>query len=246
MAKSRRTRRKKARRRPRPPLPLLPRQPPGRGQRRPRRARQVLRQARHPRRAGRRGRRCARRSSPRTRRARRWRHSRRTRAATCSSTACERFRERFEELALALCIEAGKPIKDARGEVTRLIDTFRIAADEATRIGGEVIELEISERTRGYRGMVKRVPIGAVLLHHAVQLPAQPGRAQGRAGDRRRLPVRAQAGAEDADRRADHRRGAGGDRPAQGRVLGPAVHATTTPRCWSRTSASRCSASPAA
>ncbi|KPN20172.1 aldehyde dehydrogenase [Xanthomonas sp. Mitacek01] len=72
-----------------------------------------------------------------------------------------RFEERFEELALALCIEAGKPIKDARGEVTRLIDTFRIAAGEATRTEGEYVELQISERTRGYRGLVKRVPIGA-------------------------------------------------------------------------------------
>ncbi len=71
-----------------------------------------------------------------------------------------RFSERQEELALALCIEAGKPIRDARGEVTRLIDTFRIAAGEATRIDGEVIELQVSARTRGYRGMVKRVPIG--------------------------------------------------------------------------------------
>jgi acyl-CoA reductase-like NAD-dependent aldehyde dehydrogenase len=71
-----------------------------------------------------------------------------------------RFGERFEELALALCIEAGKPIRDARGEVTRLIDTFRIAAGEATRGNGEMIELQISPRARGYRGMVKRVPIG--------------------------------------------------------------------------------------
>jgi len=72
-----------------------------------------------------------------------------------------RFTERQEELALALCIEAGKPIRDARGEVTRLIDTFRIAAGEATRSEGEMLELQISSRTRGYRGMVKRVPIGA-------------------------------------------------------------------------------------
>ena len=71
-----------------------------------------------------------------------------------------RFGERSEELALALCIEAGKPIRDARGEVTRLIDTFRIAAGEATRIDGEIIELQISKRTRGYRGMIKHVPIG--------------------------------------------------------------------------------------
>lgn len=71
-----------------------------------------------------------------------------------------RFKERFDELAYALCIEAGKPIKDARGEVTRLIDTFKIAAEEAVRIGGEVLELEITERARGYSGMTKRVPIG--------------------------------------------------------------------------------------
>lgn len=72
----------------------------------------------------------------------------------------KRFRERQEELALALCIEAGKPIKDAQGEVTRLIDTFRIAAEESTRIMGEVIPMDISPRAKGYSGMSKRVPIG--------------------------------------------------------------------------------------
>jgi acyl-CoA reductase-like NAD-dependent aldehyde dehydrogenase len=72
-----------------------------------------------------------------------------------------RFKERFEELAMALCIEAGKPIKDARGEVTRLIDTFKVAAEESTRITGEVMSLDISPRTRAYSGMWKRVPVGA-------------------------------------------------------------------------------------
>lgn len=71
-----------------------------------------------------------------------------------------RFTERYDELSMSLCIEAGKPIKDARGEVTRLIDTFRIAAEESVRIGGEVMNLEISPRAKGYRGMFKRVPIG--------------------------------------------------------------------------------------
>lgn len=72
----------------------------------------------------------------------------------------ERFEERFDELAMSLCIEAGKPIKDSKGEVTRLIDTFRIAAEESVRITGEVLNLEISERAKGYRGMVKPMPIG--------------------------------------------------------------------------------------
>lgn len=71
-----------------------------------------------------------------------------------------RFRERYDEMAMALCIEAGKPIKDARGEVTRLIDTFKVAAEEAVRINGEVINLEISPRAKGYRGFTRRVPIG--------------------------------------------------------------------------------------
>ncbi|WP_313919688.1 aldehyde dehydrogenase family protein [Tahibacter sp.] len=71
-----------------------------------------------------------------------------------------RFRERAEEMAVALCIEAGKPIKDARGEVSRLIDTFKVAAEEAVRIDGDVLNLEISARARGYRGFSKRVPIG--------------------------------------------------------------------------------------
>lgn len=71
-----------------------------------------------------------------------------------------RFRERHEEMSQALRIEAGKPIKDSRGEVTRLIDTFRVAAEESVRIGGEVLELAISARAKGYRGMSRRVPIG--------------------------------------------------------------------------------------
>ncbi len=71
-----------------------------------------------------------------------------------------RFKERFDELAYALCVEAGKPIKDAEGEVTRLIDTFRIAAEEAVRNYGEVMPLDISPRAKGYQAMWKRVPIG--------------------------------------------------------------------------------------
>ncbi|QDG36428.1 aldehyde dehydrogenase family protein [Alteromonas mediterranea] len=72
----------------------------------------------------------------------------------------KRFTERADELAKALCIEAGKPIKDAKGEVTRLIDTFKIAAEESVRINGETVNLEISARAKGYQGMTKKVPIG--------------------------------------------------------------------------------------
>ena len=71
-----------------------------------------------------------------------------------------RFRERFDELAYALCVEAGKPINDSEGEVTRLIDTFQIAAEESTRLYGEVMPLDISQRARGYQSIWKRYPIG--------------------------------------------------------------------------------------
>lgn len=72
----------------------------------------------------------------------------------------KRFRERADELAMSLCIEAGKPLRDARGEVSRLIDTFRIAAEESVRSYGEVLPMDISPRARGYAGMWKRFPIG--------------------------------------------------------------------------------------
>ena len=71
-----------------------------------------------------------------------------------------RFTERFDELAAALTVEAGKPINDSRGEVTRLIETFRIAAGEAERIYGEVMPLDNAARAANYQGMWKRVPIG--------------------------------------------------------------------------------------
>lgn len=72
----------------------------------------------------------------------------------------KRFQERQDELAYVLCVEAGKPIRDSRGEVSRLIDTFRIAAEESVRITGEIQPLDISARNRGYQGMWKRMPIG--------------------------------------------------------------------------------------
>jgi len=70
------------------------------------------------------------------------------------------FEERADELARVLCIEAGKPIKDCKGEVGRLIDTFRLACEACPQVGGETMRLDISERNRGYRGMTQQVPVG--------------------------------------------------------------------------------------
>lgn len=67
---------------------------------------------------------------------------------------------RSAELADTLCAEAGKPIRDARGEVERMRDTFRVAAEEATRLGGERLEMEIAPRAEGYSGTTRRFPVG--------------------------------------------------------------------------------------
>jgi len=71
-----------------------------------------------------------------------------------------RLGERHEEFAQVLSVEAGKPIRDARGEVTRGIDTFTLAAEESTRMYGEVQPLDISPRADGYDSLWRRFPIG--------------------------------------------------------------------------------------
>jgi len=73
----------------------------------------------------------------------------------------DRVKSRAEELAKVLVIEVGKPIRDSRGEVGRLIDTLQIAAEECTRITGEFMPLDISARGEKREGVWKRVPVGA-------------------------------------------------------------------------------------
>jgi acyl-CoA reductase-like NAD-dependent aldehyde dehydrogenase len=54
----------------------------------------------------------------------------------------DRITARREELARVLALEAGKPIRTARMEVDRAAFTFRVAAEEARRIGGEIVPLD--------------------------------------------------------------------------------------------------------
>ena len=63
--------------------------------------------------------------------------------------AVAELKKRAEEIAQILTMESGKPIKDARGEVTRTIDTFQVAAEESVRIYGEHMPLDISARNKG-------------------------------------------------------------------------------------------------
>ncbi|MBX3216189.1 MAG: aldehyde dehydrogenase family protein [Labilithrix sp.] len=68
-----------------------------------------------------------------------------------------------EELANLIVRESGKPKTLARFEVDRAIVTFGLGAEEAVRIGGEVVPLDVTESTAPYRGHWQRVPRGPVL-----------------------------------------------------------------------------------
>lgn len=82
-----------------------------------------------------------------------------------------RLRERQELFARVLVAEAGKPIRDARGEVGRAIDTFTIAAEEATRLHGEFMPLDISPRSRGCEAISRLVPVGPCSLISPFNFP---------------------------------------------------------------------------
>ena len=79
--------------------------------------------------------------------------------------------EQHEELARLLSEEAGKPIKDARTEAERTAMTFRVAAAEAERISGEVIDLGLNQVSRGRIGITRRFPAGPVAGISPFNLP---------------------------------------------------------------------------
>jgi glyceraldehyde-3-phosphate dehydrogenase (NADP+) len=69
---------------------------------------------------------------------------------------------RREEIGRLIALESGKPIRDALAEVDRGILTFRIGAEEAERIGGEVLPLDLNPASRGRTGITRRFPIGPI------------------------------------------------------------------------------------
>jgi acyl-CoA reductase-like NAD-dependent aldehyde dehydrogenase len=75
----------------------------------------------------------------------------------------EAIKTRLEEFARIMALEAGKPIRTARVEVERAIFTFAVAAEEATRIGGEYIPLDWQPSAVGRAGIVRRFSLGPIL-----------------------------------------------------------------------------------
>jgi glyceraldehyde-3-phosphate dehydrogenase (NADP+) len=72
------------------------------------------------------------------------------------------IKARREELGRLIALEAGKPIRDALAEVDRATLTFRLGAEEAERLVGEVIPLDLMASSRGRLGITRRFPIGPV------------------------------------------------------------------------------------
>ncbi len=75
----------------------------------------------------------------------------------------DQIEERSDELAETLILEAGKTRTLARGEVFRAGETIRVAAEEARRIGGEILPLDWNAAGEGYTGYIRRFPLGPVL-----------------------------------------------------------------------------------
>jgi acyl-CoA reductase-like NAD-dependent aldehyde dehydrogenase len=69
---------------------------------------------------------------------------------------------RKEEFARTITLETGKPIAFSRAEVERSVLTFEVAADEASRIEGDVLPLDLAPHSRGRFGIVRRFPLGPV------------------------------------------------------------------------------------
>jgi acyl-CoA reductase-like NAD-dependent aldehyde dehydrogenase len=76
--------------------------------------------------------------------------------------AAVRLNERHEEFATLIAGEAAKPIRTARVEVTRAIDTFRFSAAAARTLTGETIPIDASVAGGNKIAFVSRVPVGVV------------------------------------------------------------------------------------
>jgi len=72
------------------------------------------------------------------------------------------IRARREELGRLIALEAGKPIRDALAEVDRAVVTFRLGAEEAERMTGELIPLDIMPSSKDRVGITRRFPIGPI------------------------------------------------------------------------------------
>jgi len=74
-------------------------------------------------------------------------------------------------LARQMTLETGHCLRDTRGEVMRTAAIFQMAAEEAKRIGGEVVPLDVVAAGEGRVGIVRRFPVGPVVGITAFNAP---------------------------------------------------------------------------
>jgi glyceraldehyde-3-phosphate dehydrogenase (NADP+) len=84
------------------------------------------------------------------------------RRAEILTAASATLQRRRDELARTLAGEAGKPIKDATVEAERAAQTFQAAADEARRLGGDVVPMDLAPHGTGRLAITRRFPLGPV------------------------------------------------------------------------------------
>jgi acyl-CoA reductase-like NAD-dependent aldehyde dehydrogenase len=74
-----------------------------------------------------------------------------------------RLQERAEEIAELIAREGGKPLKWAKVEAARAVSTFRWAAEETRREGGELMRLDTEASLGSRLALVRRFPRGPML-----------------------------------------------------------------------------------
>jgi succinate-semialdehyde dehydrogenase/glutarate-semialdehyde dehydrogenase len=82
--------------------------------------------------------------------------------ATILERVVEELQRRREELAQLIALEAAKPIKAARGEVDRTIQTYKIAGEEAKRVVGSVVPIDAAPGAENRTAYTLRKPIGVI------------------------------------------------------------------------------------
>jgi acyl-CoA reductase-like NAD-dependent aldehyde dehydrogenase len=91
-----------------------------------------------------------------------WRHSSAYERHSVLRAISTGIEDRKEDFARMITLETGKPITLSRSEVDRTVFTFSIAADEARRLGGEVLPLDLNHQSAGRFGIARRFPLGPV------------------------------------------------------------------------------------
>ena len=151
-----------------------------------------------------------------------------------------RSTQQRDDFARTIALEAGKPIKTARGEAERAAFTFRVAAEETKRIYGEIVPLDWLPGNEGRTAHVRRVPLGPIAgispFNFPLNLVAHKVAPALAAGN----PIVLRPGEPDADQRAQARADRRSRQAGPRRASPSSRRRRPTPRRSSRTTGSSC------